>query len=1192
VDDTDRDPPEAPEAVPAPRPAWTDEPDSGQDSPARPPWASSSRTQPYGRNEDDGLWVHALETGGLVTVLTFVAAVLIPGTVALWEITTMGGAVTAAAAWTALSLTDSVPLAVYLAAWGACLTGWITAARLAGPWHGPVIFALLLPALVLIPAGVTVIRRHRDRFKRIAETGRDTVNIRQCRYWEDLLVKFGVRGVAVRDVIKVEGGVQVHCRLGKHADGRRVITLDSDAIRDLGPRLAVHKRLPKGAVYIEEDPEGGSAADFIIHVRQVTGPRLARWLPAENHLLSINRPFGLGVLDSGREFMLKLREVVVFVCGVRGAGKALALDTPLATPSGWTTMGEIQAGDYVFNEAGQPCRVLAATEVMHGRPCYEIEFSDGTVITADAEHQWKVETDASRRSDHNKAARVLTPSPDARITACALAGPRCSPSGKIIGRGLCANHYENESNAGRRDQWPLQGPDHSQEHLRKRPEILTTEQMVPGLMVRVGGKARPQGQSNYSVRVAEPLQLPNANLLVPPYVLGAWLGDGHSASSRITTADPEILTEIENAGETVWIVPSTVKDGPRQEQESGVCALAGPSCSPSGKAVARRLCSNHYEGEKRAGRRDQWPTRFRDTVRRERLAAYTVGGLQARLRSLGVFENKHIPVSYLRASESQRLALLAGLLDTDGSCDEHGSVEFSNTNERLARDTYHLICSLGYKASIRSKTVWCNGKDCGTCWTVQFTPAEKVFRLTRKLARQVTSVRATAAHRYVVAIRPVPSVPVRCIEVDSPGHLYLAGESCIPTHNSTLLNVLTAQLCRMPDALIFWIDLKGGQEARAFLMPWILGLVDRPSIDWLATTREEADIMLDALKRAGTARSESGRHGRKLRPSPDYPAIIVICDETAQMTGHFIREDNISNTKLAVKLVQIAETYRSVAIDPVVSAVRAVVDVTGNSGLKAMAEVRIGMKVATAEEGRSIFPDNLPAAKQLAQLKDKGTGIPQIGTELYPPVHFYNISDGEPDDDGHPAEDRITPVVLATAARRPAPEQMIRDAMNAVKVKVGDREMGAYDARWEQPHMAHLIQAWREAAGVREAAPAPSGGPGAGVDEVLQRDPLLTEFEADLARPGIVSEYDDTRLHPAHKRMRLLLIGRGAEGYKAGILHTMLLAEGLTVARETVQRWLAADEKKGYVYRTGKPRSRWIWRLPEGAEFDIPGMDL
>ena len=39
---------------------------------------------------------------------------------------------------------------------------------------------------------------------------------------------------------------------------------------------------------------------------------------------------------------------------------------------------------------------------------------------------------------------------------------------------------------------------------------------------------------------------------------------------------------------------------------------------------------------------------------------------------------------------------------------------------------------------------------------------------------------------YVVDVRPVPSVPVRCVQVSGADHLYLAGRSMIPTHNSTL----------------------------------------------------------------------------------------------------------------------------------------------------------------------------------------------------------------------------------------------------------------------------------------------------------------------------------------------------------------------------------------------------------------------
>jgi replicative DNA helicase len=71
-----------------------------------------------------------------------------------------------------------------------------------------------------------------------------------------------------------------------------------------------------------------------------------------------------------------------------GVGKALALNTPLPTPTGWTTMGDVSIGDELLGADGRPTRVVAATEVMLGRPCYEVEFSDGTVIVADAEHQW------------------------------------------------------------------------------------------------------------------------------------------------------------------------------------------------------------------------------------------------------------------------------------------------------------------------------------------------------------------------------------------------------------------------------------------------------------------------------------------------------------------------------------------------------------------------------------------------------------------------------------------------------------------------------------------------------------------------------------------------------------------------------------------------------------------------------------
>jgi hypothetical protein len=62
----------------------------------------------------------------------------------------------------------------------------------------------------------------------------------------------------------------------------------------------------------------------------------------------------------------------------RKNGKALALDTPIPTPDGWSTMGELWPGDTVFDERGRPCRMMATSEVVLGRHCYRVSFGDGT----------------------------------------------------------------------------------------------------------------------------------------------------------------------------------------------------------------------------------------------------------------------------------------------------------------------------------------------------------------------------------------------------------------------------------------------------------------------------------------------------------------------------------------------------------------------------------------------------------------------------------------------------------------------------------------------------------------------------------------------------------------------------------------------------------------------------------------------
>lgn len=325
-------------------------------------------------------------------------------------------------------------------------------------------------------------------------------------------------------------------------------------------------------------------------------------------------------------------------------GKALALDTPLPTPTGWTTMGEVQVGDALLAADGTITRVVAATEVMVDRPCYRVTFDDGSTIVADAQHQWVTRTRAERRVGDEGRAR-------------------------------------------------------------------TTEELAATVRCRTA-----DARANHSVATAAPLSLPDRELLVDPYLLGVWLGDGHSASARFTSADPEIAMRIEGRG-------------------------------------------------------------------------YEVDETASALASLGVVAHKHIPAEYLRASEAQRRELLAGLLDTDGTVNPTGSVQFAVTDERLARDTRELVHSLGYRTGWSQKQVRGRTAASSTCFTITFTTDDDVFALERKkLVHKERRRRSTERlrQRFVVSVEPIASVPVRCVQISHSSHLYLAGEAMIPTHNSTV----------------------------------------------------------------------------------------------------------------------------------------------------------------------------------------------------------------------------------------------------------------------------------------------------------------------------------------------------------------------------------------------------------------------
>lgn len=243
----------------------------------------------------------------------------------------------------------------------------------------------------------------------------------------------------------------------------------------------------------------------------------------------------------------------------------------------------------------------------------------------------------------------------------------------------------------------------------------------------------------HCIEVANSLDGFETPLPIHPYVLGVWLGDGYSQSGYYFAGD-----DIEELG-------NNIKD----------CGYElGPVCKDR-------------------------------TVNRQMIKFLT-----STLRQNDLIQNKHIPAIYLRASRSQRFALLQGLMDTDGSSGGNGGNQcsFTTSSAKLRDGFSELLRSLGFKAKfcVRNRILnYAGGQSvCEPAYQFWFTARENVFRLKRKQQSLVTDTPERRRYHRIVKVEEVPSVPVKCLEINSPTHLYLAGEGMVPTHNTNSENKL------------------------------------------------------------------------------------------------------------------------------------------------------------------------------------------------------------------------------------------------------------------------------------------------------------------------------------------------------------------------------------------------------------------
>lgn len=317
-----------------------------------------------------------------------------------------------------------------------------------------------------------------------------------------------------------------------------------------------------------------------------------------------------------------------------------------------------------------------------------------------------------------------------------------------------------------------------------RGSIKTTEYIAATL-------TRGDGACNHRIPVAAPLALPAKKLPIDPWILGAWLGDGRTDDSEFTmhVGDfPHFLHRVARAG----YYASTPKPDSRRPSTIAVRVSTEPVIRGSHKTTLKGL-----------------------------------------LRANGLIGNKHVPKAYLRAGVEQRWALLQGLMDTDGTVGKDGAgCCFVSTLFCLAEAVYELAVTLGLKPSLNETP-----SPGAQAWKVYFHASADawVFSLPRKVARLRPKPKCTpmSTNRHIVAVNAMPSVPTRCIAVDSPSHLYLAGRAMVPTHNTELAAWIAA--CELhPDAPVRCdgFDAKG--------QPVGIGVRD-PFVPMVAYTEEQSE---------------------------------------------------------------------------------------------------------------------------------------------------------------------------------------------------------------------------------------------------------------------------------------------------------------------------------------------------------------
>ena len=197
------------------------------------------------------------------------------------------------------------------------------------------------------------------------------------------------------------------------------------------------------------------------------------------------------------------------------------------------------------------------------------------------------------------------------------------------------------------------------------------------------------------------------------------------------------------------------------------------------------------------------------------------------LKSVGLWgtasHEKFVPRAYRNASRSARLALLQGLLDTDGWVEKFGAVRYCTSSVRLAREVQELVWSLGGWCSRSSKTTMYSyqgqKKQGRVAYVLNIHHPEprSLFRLAHKRDR-LPERYERSSKPVVISIVPSRVVQTQCISVSHPSRLYVTDEYVV-THNTSLALNIAEHIgleLKLP-VLIFSMEMGGTQLATRLL---------------------------------------------------------------------------------------------------------------------------------------------------------------------------------------------------------------------------------------------------------------------------------------------------------------------------------------------------------------------------------------